>query len=158
MGFPKVTFRVCETSHCPKYRYGDTFIVSGIAVFMDNGGDSSFINTTIVVSKQQRDNCKVLNGDLTKIIIEYERADQIPDCLITCSGCSGSIRLEYSRKLVLKEDEGEKSKDNIADIIHTLSNFSFFRNIDPKNLNEIVKFSQLQKFEKNDIIIRKGDP
>ena len=158
MGFPKVTFRVCETSHCPKYRYGDTFTVSGIAVFMDNDGDSSFINTTVVVSNQQRDNCKVLNSDLTKIIIEYERADQIPECLITCSGCTGSIRLEYSRKLVLKEDNSKESKDDLDGIIHTLSKFSFFRNIDSKNLNDIVKFSKLQKVEKNEIIIRKGDP
>ncbi len=140
------------------YRYGDTFTISGIAVFMDNDGDSSFINTTVVQSNQQRDNCKILNGDLTRIIIEYERADQIPECLINCSGCTGSIRLEHSRKLVLKEDNTEESKDDIVGIIHTLSNFPFFRNIDPKNLNDIVKFSKLQKFGKNDIIIRKGDP
>ena len=29
MGFPKVTFRISETRHCPIYRYGDTFTVSG---------------------------------------------------------------------------------------------------------------------------------
>ena len=158
MGFPKVTFRVCETRQCPIYKFGDTFTVSGIAVFMDNDRGSSFINTTVIQSNQQRKNCKILNGDLTKIIIEYERADQIPDCLVTCSGCTGSIRLEHSRKLILDEDEMEESEDNIAGIIQTLSNFPFFRNIDPKNLNDIVKFSKLQKFVKNDIIIRKGDP
>ncbi len=158
MGFPKVTFRVSETRHCPIYQYGDTFTVSGIAVFMDNDGDSSFINTTVVQSNQQRDNCKILNCDLTKIIIEYERADQIPDCMITCSGCTGSIRLEHSKKLLLEEDDIENDKDDIAGIIHTLSNFPFFRNIDSKNLSDIIKISRLQKFEKNDIIIRKGDP
>ena len=158
MGFPKVTFRVCETRHCPMYRYGDTFTVSGIAVFMDNDGDSSFINTTVVQSNQHRNNCKILNGDFTKIIIEYERADQIPDCLISCSGCTGSIRLEHSRKLLPEEDNREGNTNNIAAIIHTLSDFPFFRNIDPKNLNQIVQSAQLQKFEKDDIIIRKGDP
>ena len=140
------------------YRYGDTFTVSGIAVVMDNDGDSSFINTTVVQSNQQRENCKILNGDLTKIIIEYERADQIPDCLLSCSGCTGSIRLEHSRKLLLEGDEVAENSADLAAIIHTLGKFPFFRNIDPKNLNEIVKFSQLQKFEKNEIIIRKGDP
>jgi hypothetical protein len=68
-----------------------------------NEGDSSFINTTVVQSNQQRENCKILNGDLTKFIIEYERADQIPACMITCSGCTGSIRLEASEAMeVLK--------------------------------------------------------
>ncbi len=158
MGFPKVTFRVRESSHCPMYQYGDTFTVSGIAVVMENEGGSSFINTTVVQCNQQRENCKILNGDLTKIIIEYERADQIPDCLVACSGCTGSIRLEHSRKLFLDEDDMLESDDNIAAIVHTLGNFPFFRNIDSKNLNDIIKYSTLEQFDKNDIIIRKGDP
>lgn len=158
MGFPKVTFRVCETRHCPIFKFGDTFTVSGIAVVMDNNGDSSFINTTVVQSNQQRENCKILNSDLTKIIIEYERADQIPDCLITCSGCTGSIRLEHSRELLLEEDQTPEGHEDVAATVHLLSNFPFFRNIDPKNLNDIVSFSKLQQFKKNDIILRKGDP
>jgi CRP-like cAMP-binding protein len=158
MGFPKVTFRVCETRHCPIFKYGDTFTVSGIAVLMDNDGDSSFINTTVIQSNQQRDNCKILNGDLTKIIIEYERADQIPDCLVTCSGCTGSIRLEHAKELTLEEDIVTETNKDLAGIIQMLSNFPFFRNIDPKNLNDIINFSTLQRFAKDDIIIRKGDP
>jgi len=125
MGFPKVTFRVCETRHCPIFKFGDTFTVSGIAVVMDNNGDSSFINTTVVQSNQQRENCKILNSDLTKIIIEYERADQIPDCLITCSGCTGSIRLEHSRDLLLEEEETPEDHEDVAATVHLLSNFLF---------------------------------
>jgi CRP/FNR family transcriptional regulator, cyclic AMP receptor protein len=99
MDFPKIYFRVCETRHCPLYSYGDIFQISGIAISMDNSGEHTFINTTVIHSPANRGHCKVLNGDLTRIIIEYERADQIPDCMISCSGCTGSIRVEHFRAM-----------------------------------------------------------
>ena len=158
MGFPKITFRVMETRHCPMYRYGDVFAISGIAICMESDGDNSFINTTVVHSPAGREHCKILSGDLTRIIIEYERADQIPDCMITCSGCTGSIRLEHQRGLPAEEEESGNGSNQIASIMHLLSNFSFFRNIDQNNLNSVIKFFNLQRFKKNEIIIRKGDP
>lgn len=84
MGFPKISFRVCETRHCPLFRYGDVLQVSGIAVGMDSNGENTFLSTTMVHSPPHRGSCKILNGDLSKVIIEYERADQIPDCMISC--------------------------------------------------------------------------
>ena len=97
MGYAKIEFRVCETRHCPLFRFGDLFQLSGIAVHMESQGENSFINTSVVHAPPGRGSCKILNGDLARLIIEYERADQIPDCLITCSGCTGSIRLEHHR-------------------------------------------------------------
>ncbi len=158
MGFPKITFRVCENKHCPLFKYGDTFTVSGIAVFMDSESESSFINTTVIKANQQRENCKTLNADLTKIIIEYERADQVPDCLITCSGCTGSIRLEHAHDLVLFDDASSQNIEDVDSIVQTMENFPFFRKIDPKNLHDIIKISTLQQFNKDEIILRKGDP
>lgn len=159
MGFPKVTFQVSETRECPKYQYGDSFTISGIAVVMDNDGDSSFVSTTVIQSNQNRSDCDILYGDLVKIIIKYERSDQIPDCMISCTGCSGSIRLEHSRKLV--DERGVIAQDQnteLAEIISLVSNFQFFRNVSPKNLNEILQSAIIQNFKKDDIIIRKGDP
>ncbi len=156
MGFPKVAFRICENRHCPLYQYGDVFNISGIAISMESKGETSFINTTVVHSPPNRENCKILCGDLTKIIIEYERADQLPDCMINCSGCTGSIRLEHFRDMALEEPNS--SEDQIGSILHILSDFPFFRNIDPSNLNKVVKFFKLRKYKKNEIILRKGDP
>ncbi len=157
MGFPKIDFRVCENRHCPLFRYGDIFHISGIAVYMESNGDNSFINTTVVHTPAGRGNCKILNGDLSRIIIEYERADQIPDCMISCSGCTGSIRLEHFRAASL-EDEPEGDGYQIGKIMHLLSNFAFFRNIDQNNLNNVIKYFKLKEFDKNQVIIRKGDP
>lgn len=139
MGFPKISFRVCETRHCPLYRYGDVFHISGIAISMESNGESSFINTSMVHSPPTRGSCKILNGDLTKIIIEYERADQIPDCMISCSGCTGSIRLEHFRSMPV-EDETDALGSRLGNIVPLLSNFSFFRNIDQANLNSVIKY------------------
>jgi len=157
MGFPKISFRICETRHCPLFRYGDVFQISGIAISMESHGEHSFINTTMVHSPPDRGSCKILNGDLTKIIIEYERADQIPDCMISCSGCTGSVRLEHFRALP-KEDELDGIGTQIGSILHLLSNFPFFRNIDQANLNSVIKYFQLRQYQKNEIVLRKGDP
>lgn len=157
MGFPKINFRICETRHCPLFRYGDLFQISGIAISMESNGEHSFINTTMVHSPSNRGSCKILNGDLTKIIIEYERADQIPDCMISCSGCTGSIRLEHFRALQ-NEDEPGAIGNHAGGMLHLLSNFSFFRNIDQNNLNSVIKYFKLRDCKKNEIILRKGDP
>jgi len=157
MGFPKIGFRICETRHCPLFRYGDLFQISGIAISMENNGEHSFINTTVVHSPLHRGTCKILNGDLTKIIIEYERADQIPDCMISCSGCTGSIRLEHFRPL-RSEDAPDGPANQISSMLHLLSDFSFFRNIDQNNLNSVIQHFSLRDYKHNEIILRKGDP
>lgn len=157
MGFPKMSFRVCEVRHCPLFRYGDVFQISGIAICMESQGEHSFINTTMVHSPSDRGNCKILNGDFTRIIIEYERADQIPDCMISCSGCTGSIRLEHFRAIA-KEEAPDGIDRQIGGILHLLGSFSFFRHIDPNNLNSVIKYFRLRTCKKNEIILRKGDP
>ena len=157
MGFPKIDFSVCESRHCPLFRYGDVFQISGIAVYMESNGENSFINTSVVHTPSGRGNCKILNGDLTRIIIEYERADQIPDCMISCSGCTGSIRLEHFRAAAV-EGMPEDNSGQLGKIMHLLGNFAFFRNIDQNNLSSVLKYFKLMEFKKNQIIIRKGDP
>ena len=122
-----------------------------------SNGENSFINTTVVHSPPNRGSCKILNGDLTKIIIEYERADQIPDCMLSCSGCTGSIRLEHFRA-VRGEDEPDNIGNHLGDILHLMSNFPFFRTIDQNNLNGVIKYFNLRDFKKNEILLRKGDP
>lgn len=156
MGFPKISFRICETRHCPLFRYGDVLQVSGIAIGMENNGENTFINTTIVHSPPHRGTCKILNGDLTKVIIEYERADQIPDCMISCSGCTGSIRLEHFRETPtapkLDSDAGL-----LAELTPLLAGFSFFRNIDQGNLKKVLTLFRVKDLKKSEIILRKGE-
>ncbi len=160
MGLPRVNFRVCETHNCPKYQYGDSFTVSGVAIMMETDGDSSFVCTSAIYSNQNRDNCEILYGDLVRVVIKYERADQIPDCLLSCSGCSGSIRIEHSTKqpLLMEHDALKGNNEKIAPFLYKISKFPFFRNISPKNLSEILQNAKLRNFNKDEIVLRKGSP
>jgi CRP/FNR family transcriptional regulator, cyclic AMP receptor protein len=159
MGFPKAVFKVIEVKNCPLYTFGELFAVTGITISMSSKEENTFVNTTIIHSPLKKDKCKILSGDLTKVIIQYERADKIPVCMISCSGCTGSIRLEYTRELALVDTGAEKDYANeLASMVHLLSDFAFFKNIDEENLETVVNFFRLKKLEKEDIVIRKGDP
>lgn len=157
MGFPKIQFRVAENKQCPLYEYNDTFGVTGIAICMNSKGENTFINTAVVESPSGKDNCKILNGDLTRIIIQYERADKIPFCLISCSGCTGSIKLEYNKENLLATTDTDLYSNEIGSMMHLFSDFSFFKNIDNQNLDHVIKFFKLNRYSKDDIVIRKGD-
>ena len=157
MGYAKIEFRVSETRHCPLYRFGDVFQLSGIAVHMESRGENSFISTSVVHAPPGRGHCKILSGDLTRIIIEYERADQIPDCLISCSGCTGSIRLEHQRS-VRAEESDEAPAGQVVALMPLVAGFPFFRNIEAGSLSSVLRHFSLRECKKNEIILRKGDP
>ncbi len=160
MGFPKVIFRVMENRNCPLYQYDDVFQLSGIAIPLTNQtniAENCFITTSIISFPPGKEICKILNGDLSKILTQYERGDKIPMCILNCSGCTGSIRLEHnSNQQVFKEDD--TLPNELGSIIHLLSSFSFFKNIDEKHLNSVVSFFRHNKYEAGDIVISKGDP
>lgn len=157
MGFPKILFRIVENRSCPLYQYSDVFELSGIAIPLTNESENSFITTSIVKYPVGRKICKILNGDLGRIVIQYERADKIPVCMISCSGCTGSIKLEHSKdEQLVKNIEGSLS-DELGSMVHLLSSFSFFKNIEEKHLDTVISYFKLTKYKTGDIVIRKGD-
>jgi len=126
---------------------------------MNSKEENTFVNTTIIYSPMEKEKCKILCGDLTKVIIQYDRADKIPVCMISCSGCTGSLRLEYAKEMALFEDEKEEEYTNeLVSMLHLFSDFAFFKNIDDENLEKVIHFFRLNKLKKDDIVIRKGDP
>jgi len=159
MGFPKAVFKVTEVKNCPFYTSDDIFAISGITISMNSGEENTFVNTTIIYSPIEKEKCKILSGDLTKVLIQHERADKIPVCTISCSGCTGSIQLEHDDSLALEEKvKSEKSTSELASMLHLLSDFAFFKNIDKNHLGQVLQFFQLKELKKDDIVIRKGDP
>lgn len=159
MGFPKVVFRIVENRSCPLYEYNDGFQLTGIAIPINNENENTFITTTIINFPVGKKVCKILNGDLSKIIIQYERGDKIPVCMISCSGCTGSIKLEHTKDDDLDLANGEERYSNeLASMVHVLSGFAFFKNIDDKHLENVIQFFKLSKYNKGEIVIRKGEP
>ena len=108
---------------------------------MRTNGDSSFVSSSAVHANQPRENCEILYGDLVKLIIKYERADQIPDCLISCAGCTGSLRLEHirNRKNGPEQEALLQTNKELAALLEELSRFPFFQIISPESLAELLR-------------------
>ena len=158
MGFPKISFTIAENRSCPLYQYDDRFLLSGIAIPLTHEAENSFITTSILTFPAGKKICKILNGDLAKLVIQYERGDKIPVCMLNCSGCTGSIKLEHSKDELFLKNGGDTLSDELGSIIHLLSSFPFFKNIEAKHLDTVISYFRLNKYKTGDIVIRKGDP
>ncbi len=158
MGFPEIKFRIVEDRNCPLFDYGDTFCVTGIAIPVQSAESNSFITTSVVHAPIDKKSCKILNADLTRLIIQYERGDKIPVCMINCSGCTGSIRLEHNKDDILRAGNGDAMlSDELASMMHLLSGFAFFKSIDQANLDKVLQFFRVKTYSSGEIIIRKGE-
>lgn len=140
------------------YRKGDIISVSGIAVITENsetGG--ALVTTTKVTTPGNRKNCRILGGDLNRLVIEHERADLIPEGVIMCSGCIGSAVLEFNQDDQFEDNTASEEAADSSSTLHLLQTFPFFRNIDRSDLKNVVKAFNLATYDKDEIIIRKGD-
>jgi CRP/FNR family cyclic AMP-dependent transcriptional regulator len=159
MGFTEAIFKVVDVQGCPYYRIGDEFKVSGNALLLEHNKGSKFIATTIIDLPFQRRECRTLVSDLTRILVEHERVDRIPERVISCGKCNGSIKLEHKKgaSIALVEDIRQHSTD-VNTIASLLSNFSIFKTLNEENLRDFVSLLRLRKYAPGDCIIHKGDP
>ena len=159
MSFTEAIFKVVDVRGCPYYRKGDEFKVSGNALLLEHNKGSKFIATTIIDLPYQRRECRTLVSDLTRILVERERVDRIPERVISCGKCSGSIKLEHKKgeSIALVEDIRQHSTD-VNTIASLLSNFSIFKTLNEENLRDFVSLLRLRKYASDDCIIHKGDP
>ncbi|MEJ2039303.1 MAG: cyclic nucleotide-binding domain-containing protein [Desulfosarcinaceae bacterium] len=159
MGFSDAVFKVVEVNECPFYRKGDEFKISGNALLLEHNKGNKFILTSIIDLPFQRRECRTLIAELTKILVEHERIDRIPDRIISCGECHGAIKLEHKKgaSIALVEDIKQHSTD-VTTIASLLSNFSIFRTLSESNLKDLVSLLRLRKYAPQDCIINKGDP
>jgi CRP/FNR family transcriptional regulator, cyclic AMP receptor protein len=148
MSFPKVIFRIVENRQCPLYSFAEVVKLSGIAISLSNEEGNSFITTSVVTYPNGKKVCKILDGDLNRLLAQYERVDKIPICLISCSGCTGTIRLEYSRDDGLLQKRESSLSDELGSMVHLLSSFAFFKNIDGKHLDTVISYFELSNHPK----------
>jgi CRP/FNR family cyclic AMP-dependent transcriptional regulator len=117
---------------------------------------NSLVSSTVITLPPNRENCKTLCGDFNRLVLEHERADLIPEGIISCSGCMGMIKLEFSLKDFL--DEGfEEDGDDQTGLLLLLQNFPFFKNIDRADLRDVIKLFNRRKYGRDQIIIRRGE-
>lgn len=158
MSYSEAVFRVVDVKGCPFYKKGDEFKVSGNALLLQHNKGSKFISTVIIDLPQKRNECRTLIAELTKVLVEHERVDRIPDNIISCGECHGEIKLEHKKgaSIALVEDIKQHSTD-VNTIASLLSNFSIFRTLDEASLKDFVSLLRLRKFAPDDYIINKGE-
>jgi hypothetical protein len=150
---------VVSVNECPYYKKGDEFKVTGNALLLEHNKGNKFVSTAIIDLPPQRRECRTLISELTKTLIEHERVDRIPDRIISCGECSGSIKLEHkSGTSIALIDDLAKHSGDISTIASLLSNFSIFKTLSESNLRDLVSMLRLKKYNRGERIIQKGDP
>ncbi len=152
-------FKVIENNKCPIFSYGDQFTVTGITIPMTDAKEQTCFSTATLTSPLEKEKCKILHGDLTKILMQYERADKIPMCIVSCSGCTGSLRLEYSKENAMEDMELHDASNTEAldAMLPLLNRFDFFKHLEEKKIQNVAHYFKVAKFAAGDIILRKGD-
>lgn len=159
MSFSEAIFKVVGVFGCPYYKKGDEFKISGNALLLEHNKGSKFISTAIIDLPRNRRECRTLIAELTKILVQHERVDRIPESNISCGKCHSEIRLEHKKgaTIALVEDIKQHSTD-VNTIASLLSNFSIFRTLDSVSLRDFVAMLRLRKYAVDECVLKKGEP
>ncbi len=137
MNFSEITFKIIEAADCPYYKLGEEFRLSDTAIFIPSNKPA----------------CVILVLDITEILLNKEGFEDFfknSPYIFQCSGCTGSIRMTYKNDNLIK--------NNISAISNLLKDFSLFKNLDENDIHSLVPLLEIKKFDKDDIIIKKGEP
>ncbi len=138
-------FKIIGENNCPLYEAGDEFYLS----------DKSFF------APRNKAPCLILIRDIIKILKEQKASDteaeDEPEALFECSGCTGMIRFGYKKENRLFSSD-KKSEDYISVVARSLSKFSIFQAVEEHLVKEFTSYLKFEEFAVGDIIIRKGDP
>lgn len=153
MGLTEIFFKIIEDNNCPLYDLGDEFELSGC----------------ILLLPQNKAVCLKLTEDINRNLFSAGGSPEIPPDAASgadsadnfyCRGCTGLIRLTYKYKSpeIAEPGTGVKDSNDIDTIASLLSNFSFFQTLSESEIRELVACLNLKKFEKDEFILRKGEP
>ncbi len=160
MRYPEAVFKVIVENNCPFYAMGDEFILSGKALMLEHKHkeEKTFISTTFIKMPFEKSSCRILIEDLSDVLIRFKSTDRLSEHELDCSGCTGSIRLQYKKeKKTVKEPSAEKLEQTNIAIENLLSGFSIFQVLEEKHLKSITPFLKNKNCEKNEVIIQKGE-
>ena len=148
-----------ENHACSCYSEGDEFKLSGNALLLKLKREKTFVSTAVITPPLQKETCRTLVADLTRVLANYESIDRIPETILECSGCTGSVKLKPLPRRRDRESFAHKDRDQKIDAVaRLLSNFSIFQALDRRNLRDIVAFLKLKKFGRDEVVLKKGDP
>ncbi len=136
-------FRIIRDDNCPIYELGDEFQLSG-KIFR------------VPVNKAP---CLILAKDVFKVLQHQAGDGPDPDPAFNCSGCTGRILFKYGKSKHKTPPPVDDKPDNyVGAVVNLLSTFSIFKGLREDEIRDIVSFLRLNKFEEDDVILRKGEP
>lgn len=133
-------FRIISEKDCPLYAQGDEFKLSG----------------KVFLVPRTKAPCLILARDVMGILNEKKKD---PNAVFSCSGCTGIIKFGFKHnRQILPLQKGEKPSNYLGAVVNLLNSFPIFRNLEIREIEDIVHFLRLDKFQEGDIILRKGEP
>ena len=159
MSLSESVFTIVEENNCPFYQVGDQFVLYGNALLATHKAGQEFVTSAVVVLPQNKQTCRLLVSDLTRVLIEFEKIDNIPQSTYPCSGCIGTVTLSYGvREARGTGSGGNKQTGNIRKLARLLHGFSVFSKLSEENVFHLASLLQLEKYSRGAVIIKKGEP
>lgn len=139
MDIPDIIIKIIEDRKCPLYTLGDEFCLSGAALEMP----------------ADKPVCLILVKDITRLF--EEETEHRPKDVFFCGGCTGRIKLGYKKDPFSGEAPSKRSDSELTVIADLLKRFEIFRELDDKDIREVISYLNLKKYNVEDIVIRKGE-
>ena len=159
MSSTEIAFKVVDENNCPFYNADDEIKLSGNALSLEFDREQTFVSTAIVRFPNDRSACRILIGDLTNTLLQYQNIDKIPTVEMECSGCSGLIRMQTGVNNCFSVNRPTDIDSERTDLIASLlSNLSIFDSLDEFNIREIVPFLKFKRYPRGAIVLKKGAP
>lgn len=140
----EIGFTIISETNCPLYALRDKFIFSGISL----------------ETPQDARICTVLVLDILEKLLDIRNELQGTSGggEIQCSGCVGRISLSIGIHRSKEEVRAQDTDKNRQELVNYLRNLSLFKNISDSDIRVFLPLLRLKKFQKGEIVIRKGDP
>lgn len=137
--FPDADLFIIKENNCPLYTRGDILQLSGNTVSLP----------------QNKPACFALVKDIHHEFEKYHFLKNEIKFIFECDGCEGSIQLECE---VHKKDITTSllKEDNKIDSL--LYKLPFFETLSKQEINDLIAYVELRKFDEGETIISKGDP
>lgn len=160
MSQPEAIFKIIEENNCPLYEMGDEFRLTGKAMMLGDGREKKFISTAVIKIPPEKPICRILVADITAVLIEYGSMRSVPKYVTNCSGCTGLIKIEYSkgRKPAKASPSPVKETQDIGFATKLLNKFPIFQTLDESDIKKLVPLLKMKKFARGSVIMKKGDP
>jgi len=158
MSFPEVIFTLIEDSDCPLYDLGDEFRLSGKALLLGEEDEKKFLSSAVIKIPHGKAVCRILVSDIMAVLIEYGGMGNVPKYVTNCTGCTGLIKIEYSKNRKSVPSMPVRRDKDTGFATRLLTKFPIFQTLTQTDIKKLVPMLKMKKFPKGSTIMKKGDP